>query len=120
MAFEEFKKSKYHSSKGNFITITKTGVLNVSVEAYEKYLKAFEYVKFLFDKENNLIGIKPMKEKHPDYYNIRVMQRGTGSRGISISAVAFLKHYKVDFSKKQKLEPKWQDDLLVLDLNKPL
>lgn len=120
MAFEEFKKSKYHSSKGNFITITKTGILNVSVEAYEKFLKDFECVQFLFDKENNLIGIKPMEEKHPDYYNIRVMDRGVGSKGISISALSFLKHYKIDYSKKKKLEPKLQDDLIVLDLNKPL
>jgi len=124
MAFEEFHKSKYVSSKGNFITITKTGVMNVSTEAYQGFLKGVEHVLFLFDREKNLIGIKPMKEKNLNSYNVRVMERGkAAAKAISISAVAFLKHYNIDYREKRKLEPKWQDEkheLIVLDLNKPL
>ena len=125
MAFKKFRKSKYRASRGEYITINKNGLFSVTCDAYDNMLKGINHVHLYFDEEIKLVGIEPLKDKTPDCFNIRAVERGkVKGRSISISAVSFLKHHKINYTAGKKTYiPKWDSDekkLIVLDLNNPV
>lgn len=114
--FEEFKEIRKKSLGEPMLTILKSGNLSLNKSAYEKYFKDFPFVRLFFDKDKQLIGIKPEKEQLPNIIPLRINER---SSTVNMSAVTFLKNYEIPYSEKSLRYPLTYDQehgLLVADL----
>lgn len=116
MAFSKFIRTRATTGEP-MISITKFGQLHLNRTCYDSFFKTnkCELVELYFDEEKSLIGIKPVREKSADTYNVRTSRDGKFS---TISAIAFLKHYKIAHAETRALQAKWnsKEKLIELDL----
>lgn len=118
MPFEEFTLKRRPVMDTPMVSILKQGIIGLNGVCYEKFLKKHKYVIFLYDKESNTIAIKPTNEPSGNTYNIRVSR---GGRLANISAIAFLKYYKIpykDGSKSYTCAWNTKENRLEIELNK--
>jgi len=99
MAFEEFTLKRRPVMDTPMVSILKQGTIGLNGVCYEKFFKKHKYVIFLYDKENNTIAIRLTNEASGNTYNIRVSR---GGRLANISAIAFLKYYKIPYKEGSK------------------
>ncbi|MDD5584815.1 MAG: hypothetical protein PHV55_07155 [Candidatus Omnitrophica bacterium] len=92
MSFEEFTLKRRPVRDTPMISILKQGTIGINSVAYDQYFRKYKYVIFLFDRQNNKIGIKLTNDAGSNTYNIRVSR---GGRLANISALAFLKYYEI-------------------------
>ena len=114
MAWEDFDKKYLTEDKEPVISITKYQRIYISKSCYEKFLKDRKYIKLLFDREKNLIGIKPIGEKRDNSYSL--IRRGEQQQ-ISISASAFLRHYGIETEVTKKYLAKWNEEDRLIEIN---
>lgn len=115
MAFEEFTAKTRSNVNVPMVSILKYGRFGLNGECYRKYFKDYKFVVFLFDKDNNKIGIMPIKQPQSNAFNLKVSRKGTIA---SISATTFLKYYKIPYDKSQSFSCHWNatDNILEVQL----
>lgn len=112
MGFEVFDKRMAPLAKAPSVTIQKRGIFSINKAAH-KLVREAESVELLFDKENNIIALRPSKESHA--YQVRpASSRDTGQ--MIMSATAFTQYYNIDTTVSRRYTPYEQDGMLCIDL----
>lgn len=112
MAFEVFDKRKSALGKAPSATLQRKGLLSLNAPAHQ-LINSAESVELLYDREKRIIALKPSTEAHA--YAFRVANKNTGQ--VVVSLTAFTEHYGIDTSTSQKLNPRKEGDMLLLDLD---
>ncbi|OGF52719.1 MAG: hypothetical protein A2Z21_08030 [Candidatus Fraserbacteria bacterium RBG_16_55_9] len=117
MSFERFTASG-RSFKGR-VSIRRNGQISLSHGAVQKFnLADYSHVVLFYDKDANLIGLKPTRDpEEPGAYKLNL--KGMGA---SVAGLAFLDYYGIDYSRSQRYEARWDEEheMVVIDLRTPI
>jgi len=116
MPFEVFDKRNAPLAKSPSVTIQKRGIFSINKTAH-KMIGEAETVELLFDKENQVIGLRPANMS-PNAYAIRPQSARATGQAI-LSATAFTQYYDIDTSVSRRWEPSVKDGILCIDLKGP-
>ncbi len=114
MSWEKFDKRKATASDMT-ASIFKTNKMSLS-EAVVNELGS-EYVELFYDRENNRMALRPVGEESPIAYRVRKASR---QRSWGLSLISFIKHYELSDIVQKRFRVTREDDLFVIDLNKPI
>jgi hypothetical protein len=96
------------------ISITGHGTFSIGRLAYESFFRDYSGVFLNFDPDRRVIGIEPTNEEAPEVHKIRVF---ASSKGIQISAQAFLDYCKIERGRETKKYPvRWNDTEKMVEL----
>ena len=116
MAFERFTLTR-KKPRFPMVSIWKRGSIGFNADAVRYFdLDRYSFMVFYFDQDNQKIGFEPTNDQNADGA-VRFTRR---QNAFSVSATAFLKTYRVDFSKARCFRLLKEKDLLVIDLRQPL
>lgn len=115
MGFEVFNKRMTPLAKAPSVTIQKKGIFSINRAAHN-LIGAPETVELLFDREAEIIAMKPSDEAH--VYAIRP-QTTSGTGQVLLSASAFTQYYDIDTEISRRYKPYEQDGMLCIDLRGP-
>ena len=105
MAFVQYENKGGKSSKP-CVTITAAGAISLSKACFDMYLGDKDYANLFVDKEKGLIGIKSSDKEGDNTFKItRSGDRASGS----IAGRSILNSLGVDFSKRRKIIPEWNE-----------
>lgn len=115
--FEKFTHRQSRVYKEPTATISRSKYISLNMVAMTKFVGENKYAVLYFDKENQLIGIKFSKESVPESYKIRKYR---DNRLGSITAISFLKYYKIPHDKTKTYPIEWneQERMIIIDLKK--
>lgn len=114
MSFETFDKRTAAATKAPMVTIQRQGSFSLNKAAHAA-LGSPETVELLFDRENQLLGFKPVSPSSPRAFPVR--PQGPNAGTLMVAGQAFTKHYGIDTSKARRYPVEVRDeDILVLDL----
>lgn len=113
MPFEVFDRRNAPLAKAPSITIQKRGIFSINKAAH-KLIGAPETVELLFDKENQVIGLRPTAMS-PNAYAIRPQSSRESGQAI-LSATAFTQYYDIDTTVSRRWQPYVEGDVLCIDL----
>jgi len=116
MAFETFKRQRAPITGDPAVTIQKRGTLSLNVPAY-KALGSPEAVELLYDRDQNLMGLRKVDPATDHAYIVRPLGKG-GSNWL-ISGKAFTTYYGISIGVARRWLGRMEDDLLVFDLKEP-
>ncbi|MCE0459637.1 hypothetical protein [Curtobacterium flaccumfaciens] len=116
MPFELFDKRNAPLAKAPSVTIQKRGIFSISKAAH-KLIGETATVELLFDKENQIIAMRP-SEPSPHAYAIRAQSERAGAQ-VVLSATAFTQYYNIDTTVSRRYEPYMADDMLCINLAGP-
>ena len=113
--FEKFTHRKFKAFDNPMATITKDKIINFNAMAMRKYIKDFSYAIFYYDRKDKLIGIELTNNDAPEAYKIR---KDRNNRIGTISAMSFIKYYKIQAKKTLTYSIEWneQEKMLIIDL----
>jgi len=114
MAFEVFKKGSAPVSTVPTATIQKRGLISLNRAAYSLVGEP-EAVELLWDKDRQIVGIRPAALESPNAYPARP-QSSTGKGPILIAGNLFTKFIALDTSEAQRWVPVMEDGILCIDL----
>lgn len=112
MAFEIFDKRKSALGKAPSATLQRKGILSLNAPAHQ-LINSADSVELLYDREERVIALKPSNAAHA--YAFRAANKRTGQ--VVVSLTAFTEYYDIDTSKSQRLAPRKEGDMLLLDLD---
>lgn len=112
MAFEVFDKRKSALGKAPSATLQRKGILSLNGPAHQ-LINSSDSVELLYDREKRIIALRPSEEAHA--YAFRVANERTGQ--VVVSLTAFTEFYEIDTGQSQRLAPRKEGDMLLLDLN---
>ena len=95
------------------ISILKQGTIGINSECCRKFFKNYKHIIFLFDRENNKLGIKPTNEPASNTYSIRLSRDG---KLASVSAMAFLKYYNIPHKESKSYPCEWNESEKILEV----
>lgn len=113
MPFEVFNKRNAPLARAASVTIQKRGIFSINKTAH-KLIDEAETVELLYDKEEQIIGIRPAATS-PNAYQIRPQSNREAGQAI-LSATAFTQYYDIDTSVSRRWQPTLQDGILCIDL----
>lgn len=116
MPFETFKRNRMPSTGKPAVTIQKRGALSLNTAAYEA-LGCPKHVALLYDRDEQLIGMRRVNATTPHAYVVR----GVGNNQAThvVSGKAFLSYYGIPREVARRWTAQIEDDLLVVDLKQP-
>ena len=95
MAFERFTRKRARTDAPK-ASIWSRGQIGFNYAATDEYkLDKFKYAVLYYDRETNRIGIEFTNDRNAEGTSKVIHRKGAG---VSISALAFLRHYKINFS----------------------
>lgn len=112
--WEVFEKVSYREAE-MAVSIYKSGQVALTKAVCDAI--GSEYVELLFNRDLNKIGIRPSNESSPNAHKMRKPKRQTSKM---VGASAFLKYYQLESIKSHKYPATKEDEMVVVDLNKPL
>jgi len=112
MAFEVFDKRMAPLAKAPSITIQKRGIFSINKAAH-KLINEAESVELLFDRDSEVIAMRPSTEPHA--YAIRPQSQREAGQAI-LSATAFTQYFNVDTSVSRRYKPYLDQGMLCIDL----
>lgn len=115
MPFEVFDKRAATATKSPMVTIQKGGMFSWNKAAYEA-IGSPEAVQLLYDKEEKLIGFRPVESTNPRAFFVR--PQGKNAATFTVAGRSFTQHYGIDTDTALRYAVEAQDDTLVLDLKK--
>lgn len=123
MAFKTFEKGSAPLTTVPTVTIQKRGLFSINDAAY-RLIAEPEGIKFLWDAERNVVGLQPAELTDPNAYPARRMNAKksakTPNRGpVLVAGTLFAKFIGIDTSVAKRWTPKFEDDMLTIDLNEP-
>ena len=114
MKFEEFMHRKSRQAVKPTVTISKNNSFNLNVGTMKMYIKDYTYIRFYYDKENSLIGIKPTNEYSLNAYKvIRYKNNKIGT----LAGRAFLKYYKIEQNETHAYDVEWDEEGKMIIIN---
>lgn len=116
MPFELFDKRNTPLAKAPSVTIQKRGIFSISKAAH-KLIDEAATVELLFDKEEQIIAMRPASAS-PHAYAIRPQSERAGAQVI-LSATAFTQYYNIDTTVSRRYEPYMADGMLCINLAGP-
>lgn len=112
MPFEVFDKRMAPLAKAPSVTIQKRGIFSINKAAH-KLIGEPDTLELLFDKEEQIIALRPSAEGHA--YKLRPQSaRDTGQ--VVLAATAFTQYYDIDTTVSRRWTPYAQDGMLCIDL----
>lgn len=116
MGFELFDR-KRGPAGASTIALTKHGSFNFNKAAYDRYFKDYERVLLYYDRERQVIGLKPTNEERREAYEVHSRPGNTGN----FSGVAFIRHFGLDIRETKTMVATWNDadDLVELRFSEP-
>lgn len=115
MPFEVFDKRMAPLAKAPSVTIQKRGIFSINRKAH-KLIGEAETVELLFDKDEQIIAMRPSTEPHA--YTLRP-QSGRNTGQAIVSATAFTQYFDIDTKVSRRYTPYEQDGMLCIDLKGP-
>ena len=115
--FETFEKRRTPPASDPFVTMLKTGVISMNVVAYES-LGRPDFLEFLYDKQEQIVGLRPLKAETQFSYPIRELKSATGGT-FSASAKAFMLYYGIPMTSSVRRLAFLSGDVLCIDLKDP-
>ena len=116
MPFEEFDKRAATASKSPFVTIQRKGPFGLNKAAFEAMGEP-EAVSLLYDRDEKLIGFKPVPLTYARAFPVRA--QGKNAVTYMVAGQSFTRHYGIDTSTARRYAVEMRDGVLVLDLNSP-
>jgi hypothetical protein len=114
--FQVFDKRAVPASGDPMVTIQRTGVISLNRAAYHAIGEP-SYIEMLYDPDERIIGVRPLKEKLPHAYPVRVQGRTT-SHTYLLAGLAFMKYYEILPKVSTRYIADMYDDVLGVDLKK--
>lgn len=118
MGFEVFDRRLKPLAKAPVVTILKRGVMSLNRAAHALIGEA-ETVELLFDREEKIVGIRPVGDDVPHGYPVRPQAQGKTTGPVLIAGTAFTQYYDIDTTASRRWTPTMQGDVLCLDLKEP-
>ncbi|MES2170954.1 MAG: hypothetical protein V4479_09590 [Actinomycetota bacterium] len=115
--FETFEKRRTPPASEPFVTLLKTGVISMNVIAYESLGRA-PYLEFLYDKDEKIVGLNPLRNESQFSYPVRELASATGGT-FSVSAKAFMLFYGIPMDSSIRRRAYLDGPILCVDLNEP-
>lgn len=113
--FETFTKRHTRTTTLALATLQKRGTLGLNRVAYES-LGSPEAVELLFDKKNEVIGLRPVEITQPHAYPIR---KQINSDSFLVALQAFSGHYGLKYGDARRIITSVHDGVLIIDLKLP-
>lgn len=113
MPFEVFDKRLAPLAKAPSVTIQKRGIFSINRAAHN-LIGAPESVELLYDKEKEIIAMRPSTEPHA--YTIRPQSSSSDTGQTVLSATAFTQYFDIDTSVSRRYKPYERDGMLWIDL----
>lgn len=117
MSFEEFTRKSVRLTKDPAITIQKRGSMGLNASAYELLKGEHEEtddgklpVQLLFDKENQIVGLRPTSRDDPNAYLVRKQKL---SPSYLVAGKMFFKHYGVELGVTRRYKVRKYEDGIV-------
>lgn len=118
MAFEVFDKRLTPLTKAPVVTIQKRGVMSLNRAAHALIGEA-ETVELLYDRDEKVIGIRPVADNVPHGYLVRPQSATKSTGPLLIAGTAFAQYYGIDTTTTRRWTPTVQGDILCIDLKDP-
>jgi len=117
--FERFDQRHIAIAGSPFVTIQKGGrVMTINRVAHEM-LGSPEAVELLYNKNNQVIGVRKVSKKEPYAFPTRAQGRkGQAPSNYLVAVQAFTKHYGIDTSVAMRYPAEMQDDILTVSLDR--
>lgn len=115
MGFEVFDKRMAPLAKAPSVTMQKRGIFSINHAAHQ-LIGEPKTVELLFDRENQVIALRPSTEPHA--YSLRP-QSSRKAGQVILSASAFTQYYGIDTSTSRRFKPYVQGEMLCIDLRGP-
>ena len=116
MPFEVFNKRNAPLAKAPSVTIQKRGIMSINKAAHGLIDEA-ETVELLYDRDEQIIGIRAAALS-PNAYQIRPQSNRDTGQAI-LSATAFAQYYGIDTEVSRRYQPTLRGDILCIDLKGP-
>lgn len=118
MTFEVFdKRPTVFSNGGPQVTIQARGVLSLNRAAHV-LIGEPEMVELLYDRAEQVVGIRPVSRDVSHGYRIRLQSASKPAGPLLISGTAFLTYYGIDTTTR-RWTPTLRDAILCVDLKEP-
>lgn len=113
--FEKFIYKRRQSPDKATVTVTKEGIINFNLATMETYIKNNDYVILYYNRKDSVIGIQLTNKDSAEAYKIRKYREGKYG---NITAIAFLKYYKIQHSKSHVYTTNWDEEnnMLLIEL----
>jgi hypothetical protein len=118
MKFEVFDKRLAPLTKAPVVTIQKRGVISLNRAAYALIGEAAT-VELLYDRDERVIGIRPVADDVPHGYPVRPQSTTKTTGPLLIAGTAFTQFYGVDTATTRRWTPTMLDNILCIDLKQP-
>lgn len=114
MPFEVFDKRRNSRSRALTVTIQRRGIFSISEAAYHE-LGEPAHVELLFDRDEQLVGLRPVSDAVAHAYAVRRQSGKSGGPAI-VAGQAFTQYFEIDTSESRRRDAKVEDGMLVVDL----
>ena len=118
MAFEVFDKRLTPLTKAPVITIQKRGIMSLNRAAHA-LIGEPKVVELLYDRDEKVIGIRPVSDDVPHGYPVRPQSTTKSSGPLLIAGTAFVQYYDIDTTTSRRWTPTVRDNILCVDLKEP-
>ncbi|WP_219419672.1 hypothetical protein [Pseudonocardia nigra] len=118
MAFEVFDKRLTPLSKAPIVTIQKRGVMSLNRAAHALIGDA-ETVELLYDRDERIVGIRPVADDVPHGYPVRPQSATKSTGPLLIAGTAFVQYYGIDTTTSRRWTPTLRDGVLCIDMKEP-
>lgn len=119
MGFIKFTKTRSRLGDPR-VSIWTRGQIGFNLSATTEYgLDKYDYAILYYDKDEGKIGIEFTNDKNSEGVNKLVKRKNSG---VSFSATAFMKTFKIDYSETRQYNVVYDEDsgLYVIELNNPV
>jgi hypothetical protein len=114
--FETFDRRAGRLVKAPEVTVQSSGTLSLNASA-ANLLGNAEAIGLLYDRTNNVVGVRPVPPETPHAYPLRPV---TGERStFVINARSFFLYYDLPIGTAVRRDVRADDGVLILDLNDP-
>jgi hypothetical protein len=116
--FEVFKRRSRPRSSLPTVTLQRRGTFSVNQHTLDALGKP-ENVELLYDRQRNVMAIRPVSAENQDAYPLR--KQSSGATWL-IAGTAFCEFYHIPLGTARRYiaEPYGSDGMLLVDLNKPV
>ncbi|MDA2916638.1 hypothetical protein MYX64_07365 [Nitrospinae bacterium AH_259_B05_G02_I21] len=98
MAFERFEAEKMRRLGEPAVSIFKRGGFGFNRTFCLRYLDEHDHIQLFYDRENMIIGIKPVPEDAKDAIGVR---RISGGKAATVAARPFFTYFEVPHNKEK-------------------
>lgn len=115
MPFEVFNKRNAPLTKSPSVTIQKRGLMSLNRAAFA-LLGEPKAVELLFDRDDRVIGLRPVDEGAAHAYPLRPQSSKQDTGPLMVAGTAFTQYYEIDTSISRRWVPTLQEGILCIDL----